>query len=385
MSKVREAWRSLRAFLLLGVGLIAGVHYYLWARLVRDVGFPAATERALTWILFGLAVSIPVAVFTSRLSPRAWSVWWVTPVYLWIGTSFLLLLSVAVVDVLRIGLGGAGAGRSQAAARVGAFVAVAIGLGASAWAAREGRTVRVERVEVPLKKLPRGLDGLRIVQLSDVHVGPTTGRGFVERLVATVNALSPDVVAITGDLVDGAVEDLEPHVAPLADLASTYGTYFVTGNHEYHAGALAWCEHLGRLGIRVLHNEHVELGRDEDVIHLAGIDDYESARVDVGHRADLPRAVAGRDARRALILLAHQPKAAHEAARHGVDLQLSGHTHGGQLWPLGWLMRMAQPFVAGLDRLGETVVYVSRGTGSAGPPMRLGAPAEITQLVLRSA
>jgi predicted MPP superfamily phosphohydrolase len=385
MSKLREAWMSLRAFLLLGTGLIAGAHYYLWARLIRDIGLPAPTEHALTWVLCGLAVSIPLAVFTSRLMPRDWSVWWVTPVYLWIGTSFLLLLSVAVVDLLRIGLVGVDAGGPQPVARVSAFVAVAIGLGASAWAAREGRTVRVKRVEVSLKKLPKGLDGLRIVQLSDVHIGPTIGRGFIEQVVATVNALSPDVVAITGDLVDGSVDDLERHVAPIADLASSYGTYFVTGNHEYHAGALAWCEHLGRLGVRVLHNEYVELGHNGDVIHLAGIDDYESAIVDVGHRADLPLAVAGRDASRALILLAHQPRAAHDAARHGVDLQLSGHTHGGQLWPLGWLLRMGQPSVAGLSKLGETVVYVSCGTGSSGPPMRLGAPAEITHLVLRSA
>lgn len=144
MSKLREAWTSLRAFLVLGVGLIAGVHYYLWARLIRDVGLPAATARALTWILCGLAVSIPVAVFTSRLTPRAWSVWWVTPVYLWIGTSFLLLLSVAGVDMLRV------AGAPELTARAGALVALALGLCASAWAAREGRTVRVKRVEVPI-------------------------------------------------------------------------------------------------------------------------------------------------------------------------------------------------------------------------------------------
>lgn len=384
MSKLREAWVSLRAFLLLGVGLIAVTHYYLWTRLIRDVGFPASTELALTWILCGLAVSIPVAVFTSRLVPRKWSVWWVTPVYLWLGTSFLLLLSVALVDLVR-GLGGAHTGHPQAVARVSALVATMIGLGASAWAIREGRTVRVKRVEVPLKRVPKRLDGLRIIQLSDVHVGPTLGRAFVERVVATVNALSPDLVAITGDLVDGSVDDLERHVAPLANLVSTYGTYFVTGNHEYHADAVAWCEHLARLGIRVLHNEHVKLGGDGEFIHLAGIDDYESARFDVGHRADLPHAVAGRDPTRALVLLAHQPRAAHEAARHGVDLQLSGHTHGGQLWPLGWLQRAGQPSVAGLSKLGETVLYVSCGTGFSGPPMRLGARAEITELVLRLA
>jgi predicted MPP superfamily phosphohydrolase len=358
------------------------MHYYLWARLIRDVRFPAETEQVLTWVACGLALSIPLAVFTSRLVSRAWSTWWVTPVYLWIGTSFLLVLAAAAVDVLRLGFGGAGGVQAD---RVAALVACAVGLGASAWAAWQGRAVRVKRIEIPLKKLPRGLDGFAIVQLSDVHVGPTIGRAFLERVVATANALAPDVVAITGDLVDGSVEELEHDVAPLAELAPRFGTYFVTGNHEYHAGAIAWCEHLGHLGVRVLHNEHVEVGRGEDRIHLAGIDDYESARIDVGHRTDLARAVAGCDPARALVLLAHQPKATREAARHGVDLQLSGHTHGGQLWPLAWIMRLGQPAVAGLRRIGDMLVYVSCGTGSAGPPMRLGAPAEITHLVLRSA
>jgi len=385
-------WISLAVSLVVGVGLIAGGHYYLWARLIRDVGFSLSTERALTWTLCALAANIPLAVATSRVVPPERSGWWVKPVYFWIGLSFLLLLSLAALDVLRIGyslatfgFAGPDADRRQTWARLGAFVAVAIGLGATVWAAREARKLRVTRVEVPLKKLPRELDGLSIVQLSDVHVGPTIGRDFIERVVATVNALSPDIVAITGDLVDGSVKDLKHHVAPLADLTSKHGTYFVTGNHEYHSGAPEWCEHLGSLGVRVLRNEYVELGRDGHALHLAGIDDYESAHFGEGHRADLPKAVAGRDPSRALILLAHQPKAVHEAVRHGVDLQLSGHTHGGQMWPFGWLLRLQQPVVAGLAKFGETFVYVSCGTGYSGPPMRLHAPAEITRIILRSA
>lgn len=392
MSKLGEAWTSLSGFLLLGVGWLAFEHYYLWARLVRDVGLPKPAAWTLTWSLVVLAVSIPVGVFASRLVPPGLSVWWLTPVYVWIGVSTLLLMSLVVVDVLRVGaslsLMGAepmDAGRRQALARMSAWVAVTAGVVASGWGLREGRRVRVKRLEIPLKKLPPELDGLSIVQLSDLHIGPMIGRDFVEHVVRTVNALAPDVVAITGDLVDGSVEDLERHVAPLADLTSSHGTYFVTGNHEYHADASRWCEHLGQLGVRVLRNEYVEVGRDGQVLHLAGIDDYESAHFDIGHRVDLPGAVAGRDTRRALILLAHQPKAVHEAILHGVDLQLSGHTHGGQIWPLGWLQRLGQPVVAGLARFSETWVYVSSGTGFSGPPMRLGAPAEITHLVLRAA
>jgi uncharacterized protein len=385
-------WTLPVAFAVVGVGLILGGHYYMWARLIRDVGLSTPSRQALPWVLGGIAVSIPLAVVASRFVRPEWSVWWVGPAYFWIGASFLLVMAVAATDVLRVGyslaafgLAGPDADGRQMLARLGACLAVAIGMGASAWAVREGRKVRVKRVEVPLRKLPKALDGLRIVQLSDVHVGPTIGRAFLQHVVATVNALSPDIVAITGDLVDGSVEDIKHRVAPLADLTSTYGTYFVTGNHEYHAGAPEWCEHLGDLGIRVLRNEYVEVERDGHILHLAGIDDYEAANFDVGHGADLEKAVAGRDPSRALILLAHQPKAIHEAVRYGVDLQLSGHTHGGQLWPLWLLQRVGQPVVAGLAKFGESFVYVSCGTGSSGPPMRLAAPAEITDIVLRSA
>ena len=382
---------SLVAFFLVGVCLCGGGHYYLWTRLVRDVGWVASTQQALTWTLVGLAASIPLGVLTSRFVSPRWSVWWVAPVYVWIGAAFLLVLSIAALDVLRLGYSLAAFGlegptpqHRQALARWGAFLAAAIAASATGWALREGRKVRVRRVEIPMKKLPKALDGFRIVQLSDIHVGPTIGRKFIEQIVAIVNGLSADLVAITGDLVDASVEDLEDQVAPLANLTSTKGTYFVTGNHEYHAGVLEWCEYLSRLGVRVLRNEYVEIERDGQILHLAGIDDYESALFNVGHRADLGAAVAGRDPSRVLILLAHQPKAVHEALRHGVDLQLSGQTHGGQLWPLGWLQRLGQPVVAGLAKFGETLVYVSCGTGHSGPPMRLAAPAEVTDIVLRA-
>jgi predicted MPP superfamily phosphohydrolase len=384
--------RSSLVLVVVGVVLVAAGHYYLWARLVRDVGWGASAQQALTWILVGLAASIPLGVIASRFVPPRRSVWWLAPVYVWIGAGFLLVLSLLSLEVLRLGvsvatlrLDSVDPYRRQVLASGVALLAAAAASSATGLALVEGRKVRVKRVEVPLAKLPKALDGFRIAQLTDMHVGPTIGRDFVERIVAMVNDLSPDLVAITGDLVDASVKDLAHQVAPLANLVSTHGTYFVTGNHEYHAGAPEWCEHLGRLGVRVLRNEHVALERGGEILHLAGIDDYESATVAVGHGADLPKAVAGRDPSRVLVLLAHQPKAVHEAVRHGVDLQLSGHTHGGQLWPLGWLQRLGQPVVAGLAKFGETFLYVSCGTGHSGPPMRLAAPAEITHLILRSA
>jgi uncharacterized protein len=385
-------WISFAVFLLVAVSVLGGMHYYLWARLIRDVGLSGPVKRGLTWLLCGLGASIPLAMATSRLVSPQWSVWWVKPAYFWIGISFLLLIAVLLFDLLRGGYnavsllgGGTSPERRQVLARFGGLAAAVLGLGASGWAIREAAKVTIKRVEVTLAKLPKELDGTTIVQLSDVHVGPTIGREFIEELVRTVNGLAPDVVAITGDLVDGRVSDLKHHVAPLADIRSTHGTFFVTGNHEYYSGAAEWCEHLStELGVRVLHNEHVSVGRDGHTFHLAGIHDYQSARFDEGHSPDLNKAVAGRDTDRALVLLAHQPKAIHEAVKHGVDLQLSGHTHGGQLWPFNWLVRLEQPVVAGLAKFGETLIYVSRGTGYWGPPMRLNAPPEVTYIKLRS-
>ena len=237
-------------------------------------------------------------------------------------------------------------------------------------------------MRVPLRRLPAGLDGTTVVQLTDLHIGPTIGRTWLEGIVARVNALEPHIVAITGDLVDGTVDDLRHAVAPLGELRARHGVFFVTGNHEYYAGAPAWMAELKRLGVRVLRNERVSIGEGADSFDLAGVDDLSSYGQAPGHGPDLPRALDGRDPTRELVLLAHQPKAVKEAARFGVGLQLSGHTHGGQIWPWGHLVKLQQPFVAGLAREKDTILYVSKGTGYWGPPMRLGAPAEITRLVL---
>jgi hypothetical protein len=242
--------------------------------------------------------------------------------------------------------------------------------------------VAIRKVRLALPRLPDSMRGTTIVQLTDLHVGPTLRREFVERVVAQVNALEPDVVAITGDLVDGSVSRLRELVAPIAGLRARYGVYFVTGNHEYYSDAVAWCDELTRLGIRVLRNERVSIGNGSDAFELAGVDDYHADRFGHGHGADLPRALAGVDTSRAVVLLAHQPLAVHEAAERAVGLVLSGHTHGGQIWPWHVFVRLQQPVVRGLHRFGDTQIYVSSGTGYWGPPMRLGAPSEITEIML---
>jgi predicted MPP superfamily phosphohydrolase len=240
----------------------------------------------------------------------------------------------------------------------------------------------VKKIRIALRRMQPKKVGYRIVQLSDIHVGPTIGRKFIEQIVAQTNALDPDVIVITGDLVDGSVAILRDAVAPLAALKAKDGVFFVTGNHEYYSGVDEWLAHLPSLGIRVLRNERVVLGEGSDAIELAGVDDWSARGFGHGHGADLGQALAGRDRGRVLILLAHQPKQIIEAAREDVDLQLSGHTHGGQMFPFGYLVGLQQPYVAGFHMHEGTALYVSRGTGYWGPPMRVGSPAEITQIEL---
>jgi predicted MPP superfamily phosphohydrolase len=236
-------------------------------------------------------------------------------------------------------------------------------------------------VEVRLRGWPRALDGFRIAQISDVHIGPILGRGFAEKLVARVNALAPDLIAVTGDLVDGGVAHLHGEVAPFAALRAPHGIYFVPGNHDFYSGVDGWLARVEQLGMRVLRNERVAIGGAAG-FDLAGVDDH---RGDwrTGSTEDVAQALAGRDPARAVVLLAHDPATFPAAQRAGVDLQISGHTHGGQIWPFGVLVRLATPFVAGLHRRGASQIYVTTGAGFWGPPMRLFAPSEIAEIVLR--
>jgi predicted MPP superfamily phosphohydrolase len=243
------------------------------------------------------------------------------------------------------------------------------------------RTAAVKRVSVPVRDLPAALHGFTIAQISDIHVGPTIKRPFVEKIVARVNRLDADMVAITGDLVDGSVGELAWHTQPLADLTSRHGTYVVTGNHEYYSGVHHWIRELRRLGTRVLLNEHVVLQHDGAAITVAGVTDYSAHHFDPEHRSDPHRALSGAP-EGVKVLLAHQPRSAAHAEQAGFHVQLSGHTHGGQFWPWNLFVRLQQPFTAGLNRLGRMWVYINRGTGYWGPPMRFGIPSEITLIRL---
>ena len=244
------------------------------------------------------------------------------------------------------------------------------------------RTAAVVNVSVPIANLPPQLEGFTIVQISDIHVGPTIKRPYLQAIVDKVNTLHPDVVAITGDLVDGSVRQLAAHTEPLAQIKARHGAYFVTGNHEYYSNAHEWIEEVRRLGLTVLMNEHVVLSHEGAGLVLAGVTDFTAHQFDPGHRSDPHAAIENAPAGSPRILLAHQPRSAAAAAEAGFDLQLSGHTHGGQFFPWNFFVPLQQPYVAGLNRLHKLWIYVSRGTGYWGPPKRLLAPSEITRVML---
>lgn len=374
-------------FLTVFLSIAVGAHLYLAHRLALAPAWPSGIQAGLLGALgLGFAALLTQA-FVRRRSGRALTALaWAA--YTWLGLAFLLLVSAGASD-FALGLLGmaapAGATTGTDVARGQALVVGVVGLSMAGVALRRGLAPpQLRRVEVPLARWPRALDGFRIVQLSDVHLGPLLDRRFAAALAERVNALAPDLVAVTGDLVDGGVRRIGGEAEPLGALRARHGVFFVTGNHDYYSGADDWVARMTGLGWRALRNERVAIERDGAVFDLAGVDDHHGALVEPGGGEDLARALDGRDPERPVVLLAHDPATFRRALRHGVDLQLSGHTHGGQIWPFRWAVRLTVPWIAGLYREGASAVYVSRGTGFWGPPMRLGAPAEITELVLRA-
>ncbi|WP_405527416.1 metallophosphoesterase [Streptomyces canus] len=428
-------------FALLALAVLVTANWYLWRRLFRDTtGGPGRARRVGAVLIGGGWVLAVGALVAERTGAPFWLqrvlAW---PGFLWLALSIYLLLAVVAGEVVRPLLrrflerrdrrgepavaaaphpervpAGAPAEKPQeagsppqepgkdgpasgepsepggstllAAPSRRLFVSrVVAGAAAAAAAGTVGygtygvlRGPGVKRVTVPLAKLPRAAHGYRIAVVSDIHLSPVLGRGFAQKVVDTINSTRPDLIAVVGDLVDGGVKDLGPAVAPLAQLEARHGSFFVTGNHEYFSGAEQWVEEVRRLGLRPLENDRTELAWFD----LAGVNDV--AGESEGQGPDFAKALGDRDTARACVLLAHQPVQIHDAVDHGVDLQLSGHTHGGQLWPGNLLAEAANPTVAGLERYGDTQLYVSRGAGAWGPPTRVGAPSDITVIELAS-
>lgn len=387
---------SFAIFALVFFGVISLVHVYLWLRLVHASQLPPPWRMFATGALMALALSLPIGLvlghvleFGARPFLRL--------AYVWLGLMFILFTLTVASDLLRVGwfgmqrLAEVAWGREPISFGITAIRWLAGVIVVSSFAAGSGAVVgpdevpAVREVEVTLPRLPAALDRTTLVQLTDLHLDVIVGEQWLTKIVDRVNGLNPDLVVITGDMVDGSVETLGRAAGQLTRLRPRLGTYFVTGNHEYYSGVDDWVVELRRLGVHVLRNERVSIGTENASFDLAGIDDTGTRRFGERHGGDLTKALAGRDESRALVLLAHQPNAVRDAARLGVGLQLSGHTHGGQIWPFRYLVALTQPYLSGLSRHNDTTqIYVSNGTGHWGPPMRLGAPAEITRIVLRS-
>ncbi|WP_042369464.1 metallophosphoesterase [Streptacidiphilus neutrinimicus] len=355
-----------------------------WTLLASGVDWPWPVLAVGTAALAAWAVSFPFLMIAghgprradraARVADTSLGVVWV--LFTWSVLGGLVQLALTGLDV---------GGVDRARIVAGAVATVSAGL--LGWGHYEAmRVPRVRRLDVHLPRLGAGLDGTRVVVLADTHYGPIDRAGWSARVADAVNALDADVVVHAGDIADGTPAQRREQSAPLGTIRSRLAKVYVTGNHEYGGEAQGWLDRMADLGWEALHNRHVVVERDGDALVLAGVDDVTAeSSGEAGHRANLSGALAGADPDRPVLLVAHQPKFVPQAEAAGIDLQISGHTHGGQIWPFNFLVRIDQPVVQGLSRHGQrTQLYTSRGTGFWGPPFRVFAPSEITLLTLRS-
>lgn len=373
--------KRLRRFLATVLTLMAMLHLYIGWRLLPDLGLSGAGWAVGVIFLCLSAVLVPAGMaarFLIQPPELADRITWIGVLLMGLFSSLLVLTLLR--DVSLMVLPETLRRDSALGVPVLALLVTLIGF------VNARRIPRVAEVAVPVVDLPEALRGFTIVQISDLHVGPTIKGDYVAGVVERLNALHPDLIAVTGDLVDGSVERLGIHVAPLAGMRARHGIFVVTGNHEYYSGAEAWIAEFRRLGMRVLMNEHAVIEHEGARLVVAGVTDYSAAAFHADQRSDPALALAGAPAdARPRILLAHQPRSAAAAEQAGFDVQLSGHTHGGQFWPWSLFVPLQQPFTAGLHKLGRLWIYTSRGTGYWGPPKRFGAPSEITLLRLEPA
>ena len=378
--------------------LSSGYAYIGW-RVIPGANFQGR-QKLIAWLVVGVLLLFPQVPFAMLIN-RKEAVWvdlWFWVGYMSLGLLAMIILTFAMRDLTFLLMRLVGkvervisrkpdevdVGRRRFllhSTNLGLMAASGLLSGYGLYEAQGPATI--EDIPIPLPHLPQAFDGFRIVQFTDLHVGPTIKRAFVERVTRQVMDLKPDLIAFTGDLVDGSVSRLRDDVAPLQEMSAPHGKFFITGNHEYYSGANPWIEHADKLGFTVLLNSHTLVSRDRQNIVLAGVTDY-SAGGFVPEQATNPAKTfdgAPRDAVR--VLLAHQPRSVYEAEKFGFDVQLSGHTHGGQFFPWNYLATLNQPYISGLHKRGNRYVYVNRGTGYWGPPLRLGIPSEITVVTLK--
>jgi len=374
-------------------------HLYVWLRIVRPARLPRPWKAA-AWLAVWTAYAMVPLLFLTRLIGHKPS--WYGPLF-WVaftlaGFTLILFPLTLAKDAAALAARGLwralGRGRNPRpdparrrfiinAMNLGVLGMAGVMTGAGFVQAR--KTPPVKRVDVPIPGLNPGLDGLTIAHITDTHVSPTIHGDYLRAVVERVNALSPDMISFTGDMVDGLVDEMKNDVAPIAGLSAPLGVYFVTGNHEYYWDLQGWLSEVARHGLITLNNEHRTIERGGATLVVAGVTDYSAGRHHRPHESDPARALAGAPDADMTIMLAHQPRSAPDVAKAGADLQLSGHTHGGQIFPWSLFVPLIHPVPPGLSRFRGMWVYVSRGSGYWGPPVRLGAPSEITLLTLRRA
>ncbi len=418
------------------------MHYYIWRRAIRSTTRAGGRGRRIgTWLLVAALVFIVIALVGNAIFPLevATPLAWIG--YGWLGFAFYLFVFLLIGELVRLGVRLLGKGRSASVVAATAMVvplaksdrtnqpdrtngsdrsepdrtnqtdgpddatrgtesgevtrrlflsrSIALGAGVAAVGvggygiSRAMREPVVRLVPIQLAGLDPRLAGFRIAMFADAHLGTIRRKAAMEQIVDVVNGTEPDLVAVLGDLIDGSVADLGGDVAPIAGLQSAHGSFFVTGNHEYYSGAQEWVEFLPDLGVRVLRNERLAIESDGAAFDLAGVNDLTGE--DYGDGPDYEQALAGRSPDRPVVLLAHQPVTVDQAVAYGVDLQLCGHTHAGQMWPFHYVVAAQQGAVSGLSRIEDTQLYVTSGVGFWGPPMRVGADPEVIVIELQPA
>ncbi len=379
-TRSRRPWR--RLVIVCGILLVLlGVPW--WTLLSAGTRWPTAVVVAGSLVLAAVFVALPAAMVLGHGRRRL--DWAAAIGDTLLGATWVLFVWSVLAQLLRLALLTVGVqdpDRSRVVA--GAIVAVVVAL--LGWGYVEAmRVPRTRHVEVAIPRLGAGLDGLRVVMITDTHYGPIDRARWSAAVMDRVNELDADIVCHVGDIADGTVQVREAQARPLATVRAKLVRVYVTGNHEYLYEAQEWVDYMEGIGWAALHNRHVLVERGGDRLVVAGVDDATArSSGDEGHGANLTKALEGTDPELAVLLLAHQPKQVTQAVTAGVDLQLSGHTHGGQIWPFNFLVRLDQPVVQGLSRHGErTQLYTSRGTGFWGPPLRVFAPSEVTVLTLR--
>jgi predicted MPP superfamily phosphohydrolase len=373
-------------FLGLFITVIGGSHYYLARRLVIAPAWSRDVALAI-YLAAGLGISALViqALIRRRFGIVSSALSWGG--YSWMGLVFYILIVAFALELpwllIHEFLPDLAETDPVSMARARALMIITSALILSTLALRSGlRAPTLKKIGIEIANWPPALEGFRIVQVSDVHIGPLLDRRFSRSITDRVNALEPDMVAVTGDLVDGSTKSLRVEVEPFREMRGIHGVYFVTGNHDFYSGADDWVSLLRDYGWRSLRNERVSIEVEGSSFDLAGVDDRSGAMLQGEGGEDLDLALEGWTGERPLILLAHDPGTFHRAQHRKVDLQISGHTHGGQIWPFSWMVRAAVPWVKGHHRTADSQIYVSSGTGFWGPPMRLGTSAEITELTI---